>query len=248
MKVESVVCVPGPWRDRDELVRAVAGLRVEDGPRFVMAGAVMMEVVSEGAVEWSWEARDPQLRRAFEVAGRGSLTGGLLGTIEHSPGHVFLVDPDGGDMAAARRMLIFAEGLLRAGGHAVKVESAGLAHDAKSWREMTDHIHDALALFRAFVALVGDASTGFFTCGMHNLGHPDVVVPASVESEAAAEIMDAFCLYLLVEEPEMQSGQTFAAAEDAPVFELELRPCEHFPPKDPFHNPFGCWVLLAGGE
>lgn len=244
MTIETVVCVPGPWRDRDELVRAVAALLPEDGPRFLMAGAVMVEVVTEGAVQWSWEARAPQLRQAFEVAGRGGLSKSTLGAVERAPGQVFLIDPEGGDLAAARRMLVFAEGLLRVGGHAVKVESAGVAHDVETWREMTAHAHDAFALYSAFVVLVGSPDTGFFSCGMHNLGHPEVAVPPGMDPELAAELMDTFCLYLLTEEPELEDGQTFAVDDDAPVFELEHGPCVHFPQGDPFHNPFGVWTLV----
>jgi hypothetical protein len=244
MKIESVVCVPGPWADRDAMMRAVAELLGEDGPRFVMAGALMVELVSEAELEWRWEPRAEGLGRAFEIAGRGSLEASELAAIAAAPGHVFLIDPEGGSLQAARRVMIFAEALLRAGGLGVKVESAGVAHSAPAWREMTDAAHDVAALLAAWVTIVGAPEQGFFTCGMHNLGLPEALVPASLDPDAAVELLDVFTLYLAADEPELEDGQTFAADEDAPVFELVHQPCEHFAPDNPFHNPYGMWALL----
>lgn len=250
MSVECVVCVPGFWQGRDELMRAVAELLAEDGPRFVMAGQMVVELVTEAAMEWDWHPRDPALARSFEVAGRGSLSDGELAAIDGAPGHVFLIDPEGGSVEAARRMMIFADALLRAGGLGVKVESAGVAHCASSWREMTAEAHDLTAVLTAFVAAVGDPEQGFFTCGMHNLGLPEAVVPASLEPEVAVDLMDVFTFYLAAEEPEIEDGQTFAAEEGASLFELAHQPCAHFAEDDPFFNPFGMWALLLvdGGE
>ena len=244
MKVESVVCVPGPWPDRDALVDAVAELQAQDGPRFLMAGKLMVELVTEGALEWEWHPGDPKLARAFEVAGRGGLSRRELAAIADAPGHVFLVDPEGGSLEAARRLMIFADGLLRAGGLGVKVESAGVAHSVEAWREMTAAAHDVAAVLAAWLAIVGDPSQGFFTCGMHNLGLAEAVVPASLSPDAAVELLDVFTLYAASEEPELDDGQTFAAAEEAPIYELEHQPCTHFPEGDAFHNPFGLWALL----
>jgi hypothetical protein len=248
MTVESVVCVPGPWPDRDALVSAVAELQAQDGPRFLMADTMMVEMVTEGALEWEWRPRDPKLARAFEVAGRGALSRRELAAIAAAPGQVFLGDPDGGSLEAARRMMIFADGLLRAGGLGVKVESAGVAHSAAAWREMTSTAHDVAAVLAAWLAIVGDPTQGFFTCGMHNLGLAEAVVPSSLSPDAALELLDVFTLYAASEEPKLADGQTFAADEDAPVFELEHQPCAHFPAGDAFHNPHGLWLLLPLGE
>ncbi len=244
MNIESVVCVPGPWQGRDELMQAVAELAAEDGPRFLMAGQMVVELVTEAAMEWEWHAREPGLARAFEVAGRGSLSPAELMAIAEAPGHVFLMDPEGGSVEAARRMMIFAEALLRAGGLGVKVESAGVAHSAAAWREMTAEAHDLTAVLAAFVAAVGDPDQGFFTCGMHNLGLPEAVVPASLDPDTAVDLMDVFTFYLAAEEPEIEEGQTFAAEEGAPLYELTHQPCDHFGADDPFHNPFGMWAML----
>ncbi len=244
MSVESVVCVPGPWQSREDLMRAVMELPGEDGPRFVLAGVLMMELVTEDALELEWHSRDPSLARAFTVAGRGALDADELAAIDAAPGHVFLIDRDAGSLQSARRVMIFAEALLRAGGLGVKVESAGVAHGIEAWRAMTSDAHDVGALLAAYLAFVGDPSQGFFTCGMHNLGLPDAVVPPGLEPERAVDLLETFALYLAAEQPQIEEGQTFAVAEDAPVYELAHQPCAHFPADDPFHNPIGLWALL----
>jgi hypothetical protein len=243
MKIESVVCVPGPWEDPDAMVEAVTELLGEEGPRFGMAEELMVELVSEDALVWRWAPHREGLARTFSIAGRGSFGEPELAAIGAAPGHAFLVDPEGGSLQAARRMMIFADALLRAGGLGVKVESAGVAHSVEAWREMTAAAHDIAALLAGFVTVVGAPGQGFYTCGMHNLGLPEALVPASLEPEAAVELLDAFTLYLAAEEPVLEDGQTFAAAEDAPQYELAHQPCEHFEPGDPFHNPFGMWAL-----
>ncbi len=244
MNIDCVLCIPGPWPNRDELMRALVELRGEDGPRFLAAGQLMVELVTEDALQFEWHERALELARAFEVAGRGALSQAELQAIDDAPGHVFLIDPDGGSLQSARRAMIFAEALLRAGGLGVKVESAGVAHGVETWRAMTGDAHDVGALLAAYLAFVGEPGRGFFTCGMHNLGLPDAVVPPGLAPEQAVDLLESFTLYLAAEEPELESGQTFAAAEDAPVFELQHQPCEHFAADDPFHNPFGMWALL----
>jgi len=248
MNIESVICVPGPWQSRDELVQAVHELEGHDGPRFMLAGNLMVEAITDDALEWEWHPREISLARAFEVAGRGALDAAELRAIAQAPGHVFLIDPEGGSLPAARRAMIFAEALLRAGGLGVKVETAGVAHSAEAWREATGDAHDLAAVLWAFVATVGDPEQGFFTCGMHNLGLPEAVVPASLDPEQAVDLLDVFTLYMAAEEPALEDGQSFAAGEDAPMYELAHQPCEHFPAGQPFHNPLGMWALLPMGE
>ena len=76
------------------------------------------------------------------------------------------------------------------------------------------------------------------------LGLPEAVVPASLDPDTAVDLMDVFTFYLAAEEPEIEEGQTFAAEEGAPLYELTHQPCDHFGADDPFHNPFGMWAML----
>ncbi len=245
MAVRSILSVLGPWASPDALVDSLDALRAEDGPRFALTGDRMVELVTEGSLAWSWQAPEPRLPRAFELAGTG-IRGALLRDLGRARGHVMLIDECGGSTEAARQMMIFGDALLRAGGLAVKVESAGLAHAAEDWREMTRFAHDAAALVSAFVAMVGDPAQGFFTCGMHNLGLPDAVVAPGVEPGEAAELLDSFALYLACEAPRLEEGETFSRDEGEPAWVLERQPCAHLEVGPPRHNPYGMWGLFPG--
>src|SRR5438105_3741668 len=83
---------------------------------------------------------------------------------------------EGGSTGRARAVMHAAAGLLRAGGIAVKVESAGVAHNATDWLALATDASD-FAMYRAYVTFIGqgDGKT-YYSCGTHNLGYPDVVV------------------------------------------------------------------------
>ncbi len=163
MNIECTVRVPGRWHAPQDVEQAVSALSGDDGPRFLAVEGVVVERVTESALGWRWERLPRGAARSYAIAGRGAFAPTELEEIGAQAGEVVLVDPEGGSLEAARRMVIFAQGLLRAGGVAVKVESAGLAHSAPVWREITEHAHDAAALVAAFVTLVGDPELGFFT-------------------------------------------------------------------------------------
>lgn len=244
MQIATIVRVPGPWASAAEAAEALAGLEAADGPRFAVADDEIIELVTAGVLGWHWEPGAPHWRRAFEIAARGTIDPKLAVGVGQAAGHVVLIDQQGGTLERARQVMIFADALLRAGGLAVMVESAGVAHSAADWRGLTQHAHDAAALVEAFVCMVGDPSQGWFTCGMHNLGQPDAVVPAALAPEQAADLLDSFVLYLVCEEPALEGGEGFAPHEDGPAWALEHQACDHLEVGSALFNPLGLWALL----
>jgi len=237
--VKTIVGVPGPWADSSELVAAVArGCR----GRYLYAGGLLADPERRVQAEVDLYERDARLRRAFQAAGAYSELGpGDLDAIDGHTTCAYLVDDGGGSLEAAGRMLRLASALLDAGGHAVKVESAGKVHSAGEWRVLDPA--SPLDLFKAFAILVGGAETGYYSCGMHNLGRPDAALPPGPDPVAAGRLLDGFLLYLLLEEPTLEDGQTFGLSADGPGYRVQLDPCVQFEPDDPFHNPFGVWRL-----
>jgi len=250
MQVETSLLIPVPWQSREEAAAALSAPPAAGGPRCRVEGELLAEATTGESVLWHWQPAQPGLRRTFELAGRGGLAPAVLDAIEAHRGVVILVDSEAGSPAAARRLLAFGDAALRAGGLALLVESAGLAHAKEAWAELCGDAAEPEALLLAFVIPVGDPDEGFFTCGMHNLGLPEVALPPVLDPEAAGDLLDAFTYYLLAEEPVIEDGDAFAPAEGAPAWILARRPCDHFEPGDPLHNPFGLWLLLPeeGGE
>lgn len=236
MARQIIVGVPGPWADRPELVEAVA--RRSGG--FLYAGVVMVEIGTEAGFEVQFEPPDGRVENSFRIAGQGRFTADQLAEIGGHRSVVYLLADGHGD-AAARAIQRAAAGLVRAGGFAVKVESAGNAHPGPAWLALTasDRPFD---LYRSFVTLVGGPDL-YYSCGMHVFGLPDANMPTTVDPEEAARVMNRFHLYQMTEKPKLADGHTFSMAADAPVYRMRSRRCTQFAPDDPFHNPYGMWHL-----
>jgi hypothetical protein len=231
-----VLGVPGTWKSRTEIVTAIAS----KSQGFIFAGAILMELATKESFALEIHEHSPRLREAFELAGGDRFEAADLDAIASHTFTLYLLG-DGGSLDAARKMMKAACGLVRAGGLAVKVETAGVAHTASGWTELAE-TDDPWSLYRAYVALVGEGGT-FYSCGMHNLGFRDAIVSANIGPEEAGELLETFLLYLLMESPVLKDGETFSLEPDAPRYRLASESCTTYPVDDLFHNPFGMWRL-----
>jgi len=234
-----IVGVPGPWADRSEVIGAIAS--VGPAPRFVAAGNVLMDVRAGNSVELETHPHDARMREAFEIAGGGAISDLELRRIAKHRTTAYLIGRDC-SLAGARQMMAAAVHLLDAGGLAVKVESAGVAHPADRWR-----YHAAtgatLSAVRAFVTLVGgEPADHHYSCGMHNLGLPDASVVGSVSVDDAAEILTAFNHWNLLERPTLRDGTWFSAGAGEAAFTARRHPFG-YDEEDPLNNPLGRWHL-----
>jgi len=161
--------------------------------------------------------------------------------------------------AVARSFLSLGHRLLDAGGHAIKVESAGISHPATRWAELDDTaargpdlLQQWSALFHAYVVHPIGSKTDLYTCGMHLLGAPDLIIstdtlkhtaPNTDPARAAIQLFRSFALYLLAEcQPgQFASGHTFRASQDAPRYRVTWEPCLDYPEDSFLFNPFGLW-------
>ncbi len=242
MAVTTVVGVPGLWKDHADIVRSIPSPIAN--PQYLFAGQVIFELATKEGMIMEIRDHDPKLAAAFRAAGAYShLAESDFEAITKHTYCLYLVDEHGGSLDAARKMMRFASALLRAGGLAVKVESAGKSHTAKEWTEYAKESANPQSLFEAFVVLVGGQRTGYYSCGMHNLGLPDAQVPGTVPNNEAGAILRGFLLYMLAEKPEIRSGNTFSLTADGLIYVLTHGACEQFAEDNVFHNPFGVWEL-----
>ncbi len=236
---EIILCIPGQWSDRTALVTAIA--TQSDG--YLFAGGVMMHVVSQDGFEVQVDGVDPRVPRAFELAGRRSLTPEDMLAIQAHTQVLYLIGP-GGSTHAARRLMLAGVGLLKAGGLAVKVETTGSAHNKADWQKLAAHEGDE-ALYYGYVTLVGGDEGAFYSTGMQNLGLPDAIVRADLDPQAAANLLHNFLLYLLVEKPTLQAGQTFGLEPGAPIYRLSHEGSVYPETHEFYYNPYGTWRLSA---
>lgn len=233
-----VIGVPGRWPNRSDIVTSIASR----SGGYLFAGMVMMKIGTKDGFTVEIYDHDPNLKRAFSVAGRGNLTDEDLNAIASHTFTLYLVG-EGGSVDAAKRLLHAANGLLKAGGLAVKVESTGVAHRADQWTELCGHDH-VVNLQQAYVTYIGGDGV-YYSCGMHNLGYPDAVVEANISPNDAANLLHTFLRYLLVESPELNNRETFSVDAEAPIYRLFHELCTMYEAGDLFHNPFGVWKLVA---
>lgn len=234
---QTVIGVPGRWPDRSDIVTSIAAR----SGGYLFAGMVMMKIGTKDFFTLEVYEHDPNLKNAFAIAGGGRLKDEELDAIASHTFTLYLV-AEGGSVEAARKLLHAANGLLKAGGLAVKVESSGVAHSANNWAEFCAEDH-SINLLRAYVTYVGDSGV-YYSCGMHNLGHADAVVEADISPSEAAQLLHSFVGYLLVENPMLKDRETFSVDADAPRYRLLHEPCTRYEEGDLFHNPFGVWKLV----
>ena len=233
-RAKSVLCIPGPWKDQGAFAAALA----ETG-RYLCVGDLLIDLQSKAAFNYRFENADTRMAQAFRAAGP-QINEPLLKIIERHRSVLYLVSFEL-NLAGANAFMKAAASVLDAGGLAVKVETAGLAHSATQWHEFCGATHEHSA-HQAFVVYVSGAAR--YSCGMHNLGLFDAAFSASnaAQPSDAVELLRNFNWYQMTEAPQLEAGQTFATQESGPFYQLALA-ASRFAPTDPFYNPFGTWQL-----
>lgn len=230
-----VMCIPGPWPDRDACFNAV----MHDSGGYVMIGESLLHLASSFKCEIEFHGPDPAMERAFSASGSHWRDTPAMDAIAQHRSVVYLIG-QGGTRAAAEAMIRASAALLDAGGLGVKVESSGLAHPVEKWHALVSNLH----LFSAHEALVVYV-TGeeIYSCGMHLLGLPDAIT-AGADRQDGVELLRVFTRYLFSEAPELRDEQTFAADAAAPSYRLRRDHGIVYPPGSLFANPEGYWRLV----
>jgi hypothetical protein len=235
---QTVIGIPGQWPDRKDIVMSIASR----SGGYLFAGMAMMKVGTKDGFMLEIHEHVPSLAQTLSIAGAGRFTDEELDTINSHTFTVYLSAPSG-SIDAGKKLLHAAQGLLKAGGMAVLIESTGTAHHRDQWAEFCANDEDLGALLHAYVTYVGGDGS-FYSCGMHNLGYSDVIVEADIPAEDAAPLLHAFVGYLLMENPTLKNGQTFSLDADSPRYRLFHEPCNIHEKDDLFYNPFGMWKLV----
>lgn len=239
MERSLLVCVPGPWEDGADLVRRVIVL--EPKGQFVLAGGVLADIADKDHVALEFHPSDTQMRTAFELAGQGKLSESILSAIEQHRSVAYLRFPL--RLRGERhRILKFTDVLRRTGGFALKVESAGVAHTWKRWSALLGG--SEFDLYCASVGLFG-GNDRYYSCGMRHFGLAECSVSRFMELAEAADLMNRFNYWRIIDDPVLTSGHIFSLAPDAPRYRLTLEQDRQHSPDDMFFNSHGVWFLDA---
>jgi hypothetical protein len=229
-----VLCIPGPWKSRGDLVRAIA----LHGGGYLFAGQILLRADTQFSCELEFTEIDPRMPRSFVAAGPHWRDTPEMAAISTHSSVVYLVGA-GGSTDRAKEMMLAARALIACGGLGVKVESAGVAHSPTSWMELTNEISPR-DLHTALVVYI--TGSDVYSCGMHNLGLRDVITRDS-GSQDLVELVRVFTRYTYEESPTITDGQTFSVSRDAPMYRIHDDPGEAYESGSLFANPYGFWRL-----
>jgi hypothetical protein len=237
MDRETILCIPGPWASRSEFLRAI--ITVEPPGDFMFAACILAHAKERDHVPLTYEDADPRMSESFRVGGQGKLSEATLQKISSHAGVAYLHFPL--DLPGQRdRIIKFTDVVRRAGGLAIKVESSGVAHEWNRWSYLLTG--EDFDLYCCACMLMADRKH-FYSCGMHHFGAPECSVPREMDLGEAADLINQFNLFQIVDRPRLATGHTFSVSDDAPRFRLTLEDDRRHAPDDLFHNPDGIWVL-----
>ena len=97
---------------------------------------------------------------------------------------------------------------------------------------------DYLSIYSHFVTLIGDEES-YFSCGMKAFGLPDVMTSSSISPEEAADLLNNFNLYNIIEQPSFKEGETFSLEQNSPLYKIAFINECRYEKEDVFFNPFG---------
>lgn len=249
------MCVVGNWKSRAEIAA----------------------ILDDAELEYEVEASDPRMVEAFRVSAcrvNPSLDEAEYRAIGKHTSVVYFLGPNFSHEDAppvSHFMIRVGAALLASGGIAMKCESSGIAHSKERWLEMAVTLDAAFnefdssdeerrlvavaqfwaTLFDAFVRFPLADANEFYSCGMHLLGRPEMVVAKGdfPDMNELVGLFQTFGNYLISEcdFDTVKTGHTFRADERGRRFRLHNTASNRYPEDDFFFNPYGEWRLTPIG-
>lgn len=242
--------IPGKWRDRADFVERLA----QTPGGYVVDGDVVRDTKTGRAYAIELHGHDPKLKDVFFIAGMGRMRKADTLAVGKHATSVRLVG-FGGSVPAAVEMVRVATSVLAAGGIAVLVDSSGVSHNREDWMKLAGD-REPGGIYWIYVVLIGGtaqraggpADNEFYSCGMHALGHRDVITDAIADPQQAWSVCHQFNGYVYQSGATINDGDPLAN-DFGPLYRARAEPCTHYPPGDLYHNPFGMWrIVRTGGE
>jgi len=237
-------------------------------------GAKCASILQKAGLEYEFRERDPRMAKAFAASRcsvRRSLSDEDVEAIAQHTTVLYVLSDNFTFVEAAatsRAFLKLGCELLDAGALGVKCEASGIAHSPSFWRKLAGDAAKSgdiktrpnldfwWAAYVGYVQLPIQSNTDFYSCGMHVLGQPDMIVSLSLISEGivdknlaayeAVELFDGFGLYLLAEcdERGFTSGHTFRLNADSKRYRVLWEQCTGYDKDEFFYNPYGRWRFV----
>ncbi|MDM5220893.1 DUF4261 domain-containing protein [Peribacillus sp. NJ11] len=231
-----IIGIPGKWKDRTELIQTVAS----QSEGYLLAGNIFHNKDKNITFQAEIQDYEPTLTETFSHASKGAFPESLLAEINDHTFTVYII-ADISNVGNVSDLIDAGVAILRAGGMAVKIETAGIAHSKEDWQQL-HHSPDILSVYAHFVTIIGEEDY-YCSFGMKAFGLPDAVTLNTMSPKEAAALLNTFNYYHVGEQPLFKNGETFSIQKDAPDFILTGLQDFRYEEDHPFYNPFGLWNL-----
>lgn len=238
-RIKTILCIPGLWKDRTEIVTSIAESNIGD---YIFAGKILLNMNTNIGFELEISERDERMRESFKWAGMvNRVSDDFLNTIDKHSFVIYIIG-ESGTIDKAKFLADAGSAILKAGGLGIKVENTGKAFDKKQWTDLLVNYQDSNLYNMYVLDSISDSKETTYSCGMHNLGLKDTIVTGE-NFQASVELISIFNYYQLIEKPIIESGQTFSTSKDSPVFQILDEKRQPYKGDEYFENPFGMWRL-----
>jgi len=234
--VKSIICIPGYWKDSTKIFGKTEG-------KFMVVGDILMDIKKKAHYSFELCTRDENMRRSFEVAGKGTgVTSEFLDEIKRHTSVIYITG-ETGNFTSAKTLAHVAAILVSNGGIGVKVETTGKAFEKNKWLSFVD-IGDDAHLYELFVIdSLMDKDGTTFSCGMHNIGYRDVIV-SGLKFQEAQRLVRMFNYHRVIDKPIIKTGETFSLDIESPIYFITNEALQPYDGDQLFYNPFGMWRLV----
>jgi hypothetical protein len=237
-KPKTILCIPGNWNDRSEIVAAIAENNMNE---FIFAGMILLNLKTKQGFELEICEKDQRMKESFKWAGMvNKISDEFLKEVDKHK-YVIYLSAETGDLESARSIAEAGNAILKSGGIGIKVETTGKAFTNNHWTELVNNFEES-NLYEMFV--LDSISDGKITysCGMHNLGLKDTII-YNEEFQESVDLISIFGYYQLIDKPEIKNNQTFSIDAEAPIFNISEEENQPNKGDDFFENPYGMWKL-----
>ncbi len=238
-KPKTIICIPGKWNDRMEIVSAIAENNLNE---FIFAGMILLNLKTNKSFELEICEHDDRMKEAFKWAGMvNSVSTKFLNEVDKHT-YVIYLSAETGDTESAKAIAEAGHAILKAGGIGIKVETTGKAFTKEHWIDLLTDFEES-TLYEMFVLdSINDGKGKTYSCGMHNLGLKDCIVYKE-EFQAAVNLISIFGYYQLIDKPAIKNNQTFSENASAPIFVISEEINQPNKGDALFENPYGMWKL-----
>lgn len=130
-KPKTILCIPGNWNDRAEIVTAIAENNINE---FIFAGMFLLNLKTNTSFELEICEQDDRMKESFKCAGIvNQISEEFLNEVEKHK-YVIYLSGETGDFKSAKSIAEAGNAILKSGGTGIKVETTGKAFTKKHWQ------------------------------------------------------------------------------------------------------------------